>query len=189
MPARMTPLATGIPPVNLDQGAPVPGGFVLQLANELAPADIVNGFRQCRMLDHRLHMQALHANRLVLTDDAGREFVQEIAATISNAGVNTGDFPARFVAVLGATLLLGQTPLRLSQLLLILSKEAGVAHLLARIQTTTSCKPDQCPTCLASGWQRRNRLFQQDADEVASGGIPADGDGGGVAPSGKGRDQ
>ncbi len=42
MPTGRAAFATGIPPVNRDQGTPVPRGFVLQLADELAPADIVN---------------------------------------------------------------------------------------------------------------------------------------------------
>ncbi len=71
MPARMTAFAAGIPPVDLDEGAPVPGGFVFQQADELAPPDIRDGFGQRWMPDHRLHVQTLHANRLVLTNDAG----------------------------------------------------------------------------------------------------------------------
>ena len=54
----------------------------IPMAHELAPADIVNGFRQRRMLHHRLHPQTLHADRLALTDQASREFVQEVSAAV-----------------------------------------------------------------------------------------------------------
>jgi hypothetical protein len=63
------------------------------------------------MLAHHLHCQTLNAHRLVLTDNAGREFVEEVGATIRNPSMKTGDFATRFVAVLRATLLLGQSPL------------------------------------------------------------------------------
>jgi hypothetical protein len=44
VPARMTALAAGIPAVNLGERAPVPIGFVFQLADELTPADIADRF-------------------------------------------------------------------------------------------------------------------------------------------------
>ena len=43
MATARAPFATGIPLVNSDQRPPVPGGFVLQLADELTPTNIVNG--------------------------------------------------------------------------------------------------------------------------------------------------
>src|SRR5215831_16387591 len=54
-PTGVAPLAAGIAAVNLAAGPPLPVGFVLHLAEELTPADIVNGLRQRRMLRHRLH--------------------------------------------------------------------------------------------------------------------------------------
>src|SRR6185312_15638204 len=105
-------LAAGIPLVNTDEGAPVPGGFVLQLAYELTPADIVNRLCQRRMLRHRLHVQTLHANRLVLTNDAGGKIVQEIGAPVGNACMDAGHLPAAFVPVLGSAFLFRETALR-----------------------------------------------------------------------------
>ena len=117
MATRAAAFAAGIPLVNRDEGTPIPGGFVLQLTDKFSPADIVDRFRQRRMLGHRLHRQALDADRLVLTDQAGREFVGEITATVSNAGMNASHFLARLVSVPGATLLLGETALGLRQFL------------------------------------------------------------------------
>src|SRR5690242_10462342 len=128
MPARMTPLTAGIPTINFDQSTPVPRSFVFQLADELPPADIVNGLRQRGVFRHRLHAQTLDADRLVLTNDAGREFVGEIAATVGNAGVNTRYLSAGLITILRAELFLAQAPLGFSQPLFIRLKEAWVAY-------------------------------------------------------------
>src|SRR5690348_7263901 len=109
MPAGKAALAAGIPLVNLDECASIPVGLVLQLANELTPTDILNGLRQRGMFDHRLHAQTFDAYRLVLTNDAGREFVQEVLATVNDTCVNTRHLHAGLVAVLGAELFLGKT--------------------------------------------------------------------------------
>src|SRR5689334_16156094 len=167
MATGMTPFRTGIPTITLDQSAPIPRRFVLQLADELAPADIVNGLCQRRMLGHRLHMQTLDANRLVLTNDAGRELVREITAPVGNSGMNTGDYTACFVAVLGTTFLLGKTPLGLRQFLFILSKVARVAHLLAAIQNDHIMQTEINAHLSRRDGQWRDVFFQQDADEVA----------------------
>src|SRR5215467_3045397 len=126
-------LATGIPLVNLDKGAPIPGRFVVQLAHELPPADIMNRFRQRRMLDHRLYPQVLDAHRLVLTHDAGRELMGEITATVGHACMDASHVATRLGAVLGTELLLGETPLRFRQLLLVDPKAAGIADLLTTV--------------------------------------------------------
>ena len=68
--ASMTGLGRGIPAVNLDKGSSVPVGFVLQLADKLAPSDITDRLCQRVVLDHILDGQALHANDLVFMDNA-----------------------------------------------------------------------------------------------------------------------
>src|SRR5215813_78632 len=113
MPADVAPLAAGIPTVHLDECAPVPVGFVFQLADELPPANFVNGLGQRRMLHHRLHAQALDADRLVLTNEAGRELVGKITASVGTLRVDLSHLASSLVAVLGAKLLPGESPLGL----------------------------------------------------------------------------
>ena len=169
----------GIPPVNFDEGAPVPDGFVLQQADKLSPANIMNRLRQCRMSGHRLHTQTLDANRLVLTYQARREFVQEVLATISNACMDTRDCAARLFAIPGTALLFSVAALRFSQALFILGKEAGIANLFARIRHNNIMQTKINAYLPCSGWERWNIFFNQETDEVAPSSIPAHSDGSG----------
>lgn len=131
MTTHRTGFAGGVPPINLDHGAPVPGGLVLQLAYKLAPADISDGFGKARMLHHVLDRQALTADRLVLTDQLGGELVLVVSSSIGNARMDPGDFAPRLLAVLRALFLAGMPPLGLRQLLLITGKIAGIVEGLA----------------------------------------------------------
>ena len=90
----------GVPLVDFHQRAPVPSGFVVQLAHELTPADVADGFGKVRVLDHILHRQTLRAYDLVFVNDARREVVLEVLPAISNTGVNAGDLGPRFAPVL-----------------------------------------------------------------------------------------
>jgi hypothetical protein len=105
MPAGRAPCAARIPRVHHNERAPIPRRLVGELAHQLPPADIVDGLRQCRMLYQRLHPQALAADRLVLTNQADGELVQEVAVTMRNARMDAGHLPARLGAILGAKLL------------------------------------------------------------------------------------
>ena len=55
-------------------------------------------------------------------------------ATVGDPGMDARDLPAGLGAVLGTKLFLGETALRLGQLLFIVGKEAGIADLLATIE-------------------------------------------------------
>lgn len=118
----------GIPLVNLDQGPSIPGGFVFQLGHKLRPAHVTDRFGKGRVLDHVLHLQTLHTDRLVFTDQASREFVREITATISDASMKTSHFLASLLSILGPLFLPGMSPLSFCQLLLILVEEVRVAY-------------------------------------------------------------
>src|SRR6266446_9978137 len=115
------PFGGWIPLVNLDQGPAIPGGFVFQLADQFAPAHVADGLGQAVILDHVLDGQTLDADHLVLVNDACRELVLIILASISNLGVDASNFETSFVPVLGAFLLLGQPTLGLRQFLLSLT--------------------------------------------------------------------
>src|SRR6266566_9106449 len=121
----------GIPLVNLHQVPAVPLRFVFQLGHKLTPPHVTDRFTQLVVLEHVLHLQALYTDRLVFTDQACRELMQEFTAAISNADVHTGDFLTGLRAILGAFLLLAVSPLRLCQFLLIFTEECGVTNSFA----------------------------------------------------------
>src|SRR5690242_12955574 len=161
MPTTGAALTARIPLVDSDERAAIPGSLVGELAHELTPADIMDGFRQGGMLDHRLHVQALDANRLVLTNDAGREFVREITATVSNASVNARNRATRLVTVLGAALFLGEAALGLCQALLILLEEARVALPFSGMKDDSVPQPQVQPHLRGDRWQWRDVFLHQ----------------------------
>src|SRR2546426_744504 len=121
------PFGRGVPLVNLDQCAPIPPSFVLQLAHQFTPTHVANGFGQAMVFDHVLDLQTLDANRLVLTDQLCRELVLIVAPSVTDTSMYSGNLTTGFVSVLGTFFLLGKTALSLCQLLLILLKELGIA--------------------------------------------------------------
>ena len=120
-------LRRGIELVDLDKGTPVPGGFVFQLADELTPSHVTNGFGKAVVFHHILDLQTLHTYDLVLTYDVCRELVLVVSPSISNALMDTRNPEACPCTVLRPLLFLGMSPLCLCQLLFILRKELGVA--------------------------------------------------------------
>ncbi len=165
-----------IPLVNLDQIPPVPLCFVLQLGHKLTPSYITDRFRERWVLDHVLHLQALDADRLVLTDQARGEFMQEVTATVSDAGMYLGNFFASLRTVLGSPFLLGVSPLRFRQLLLILVEEFGIANIFAIREYHEGLQAQISPDGSSSPRQVCNVLFYQDGHEVAVCTILGDGD-------------
>src|SRR5260370_25084361 len=170
------PFRRGIPLVNLHQVPPVPLCFVFQLGHKLTPPHVIDGFTQVVVLDHVLHVQALHTDRLVFTDQACRELMQEVTAAISDASVNTGDFLPGLRAILGAFLLLGVSPLRFCQLLLIFAQECGVPNSFASREDNERLQAQVSPVRASGWWQVGNVLFNQNRDEVAVCTVLGDGD-------------
>jgi hypothetical protein len=176
----------GIPLVNLHQVPPVPLRFVGQKGHKLIPPHVTDRFTQLVVLEHVLHLQALHTDRLVFTDQACRELMQEVTAAISDASVHTGDFLTSLRTILGALLLPGVSPLRLCQFLLICAEEGGVPNSFASREDHERLQA-QVSTDRASGrWQVGNVLFNQDRDEVALCTVLGDGDTAWLCSSGQG---
>src|SRR3989442_8932886 len=123
MPTVGTALGGWVPLVNLDQGPPIPLRFVFQLAHELPPTDVTNRLGKVVVAQHVLDGQALHANHLVLVNDARRELVLIVPSPIRNPGMETGDFAPRLFSILGVFLLLGMASLRFGQLLFVCAEE------------------------------------------------------------------
>src|SRR5262245_528231 len=68
MPAGMAAFGTGIPAVNRDQRAPVPGHLVFQLADQFTLAYLADALGQLRVADQVLDGQRLDTDRLVLVN-------------------------------------------------------------------------------------------------------------------------
>ena len=128
--AFMAGFTGGIPTIDLGEGSSVPLGFVFQLADKLTPSDITNGLGQAVVFDHVLDRQTLHADHLVFANDACAEFVLVVSPSVLDTSVNTGDFEAGFLPVLGTFLLLGMPSLGFCQSLFILGIELGIANSL-----------------------------------------------------------
>ncbi len=111
--------------LNFDQRSAIPGRFVLQLADELAPSNIMDRLGQAVVLDQVLDAQTLDANRLVLANHAARELVLVVTTPIGNPCVDAGHFAPRFLAIARALFLFAQAPLCAGQLLLVACEEFG----------------------------------------------------------------
>src|SRR5690606_15671695 len=89
--ACATALATRIPAINLDQGPSVPLGFVSELPNKFPPRRIIDVFGEGAVADHVRDSEALHHDRLVLTDQAGGELLEMVPAPVGNPGVDASN--------------------------------------------------------------------------------------------------
>src|SRR6266568_2446777 len=96
-----------VPLVNLDEVASIPLGLVFELGHEFAPSCVRDSFSEGMIFDHVFDCKCLDTDRLVLTDQTCRELMQEVTATISDAGMKTSNPSAGFGAVLRPFLLLG----------------------------------------------------------------------------------
>jgi hypothetical protein len=117
-----------------DETAAIPGELVLQLPPELVPALIEDRLVQaglgpnvfprriycaCRRLGHIPHLQVLDTHYRVVFADRGRGLVQEIAAGVGDAGVDTLDACFRLLPVAAELDLAGERLLCLAQALLV----------------------------------------------------------------------
>src|SRR4051794_12554534 len=107
-----------IPFVNLDQGAPIPGGFVLQLSDKFRPPHVTDGFSQAVVFDHILDVQTLDTYDLVFAYDLDRESMLIVSSAVGNLFVNASNLETGFVSILRALFLLCVLSLSLCQLLL-----------------------------------------------------------------------
>ncbi len=120
------PFGGGVELVNLDNGSSIPGGFVLQLPDELTPSHVGDGFSQAVVLDHVLDLQTLDAYDLVFAYDLSRELVLIVTSTIRNLLMDASDLETSLVSILRAFFLLGVPPLGSCQFLFILVEELGI---------------------------------------------------------------
>lgn len=183
--ALMTGLRRGIEAVNLDQGSPVPLGFIVQLADELAPSDIADGFCEAVVLDHVLDCQTLHADHLVFANYAGRELVLVVTPAVIDTSMHTGDFETGFVPVLGTFLLFRMPSLSLSKSLFIFGIELGIADCLASGEDHHGCNAKVKTDHVVHDWQRFNLVHDPHGHEIAICAILGDRDRAGCSVFGK----
>src|ERR1700724_3377047 len=156
-----------VPAVNLDHGSTIPCGLVFQLGHKLTPSDITDGFGKLVILPHVLDRKTFDADRLVFTNQASRELVREITATISDTGVDTSNLETSLIPVLGTLFLLGMSSLCFGKFLLIFRKEFGIANDFTIGEDDKGFQSQVSTDSVFSRWQMGNVLFYQDADEVA----------------------
>lgn len=186
MPTIETALGRGIPLVDLDKVPAIPLCFVCELGHELRPANIRDSLAQFRVFDHVLDGQALDADRLVLTDQACREFLQEVTATIGYSGVDLGNLFAGFLSVFASLLFLGVPTLSLRQFLFILGEEFGVAYGFTGGENHEVLQAEISAYGLLTGRQTLNVILYQDGDEIAISTVFRNGNGTWFAPFGQG---
>src|SRR3984893_17275179 len=164
-----------VPAVNLDHGSTIPCGLVFQLGHKLTPSDITDGVGKLVILHHVLDIKPFVACHRVFTNQASRELVREITATISDTGVDTSNLETSLIPVLGTLFLLGMSSLCFGKFLLIFHKEFGIANDFTIGEDDKGFQSQVSTDSLFSRWQMGNVLFYQDADEVAIGTIFRDG--------------
>jgi hypothetical protein len=175
MPTIGTAFRGGKPAVNLDQMAPIPRSFILQLRHELTPPNVRDRLGKRVILDHVFHRKRLHTDRLVFTDQTCRELVQKITASLSNPGMDTSHLLGRFGTVLGTFFLLGVVSLSLRQFLFVFGEVFGVAHFLASRKDHEVFQAQIRPNGLLDRFERWDILFYQDGYEIPISSVFGDG--------------
>jgi hypothetical protein len=179
---RRTRLRRWIPPVNLDQRASVPLRLVFQLTHQLAPAHIADGLGEGMVSEHVFHRQGLDAHRLVLTDDAGREFVLKITPLVSDPSMLSGYLLTCLGAVLAAPDLAREPALGTRQLLLLCSEKLRITDDLPRRKSRHRHESQIDADLLFDRGQRLYALLQNKRDKVAIRSVFRDRDTAGVSP-------
>lgn len=149
--ARVADLAAGIPLVDDRELASVPFGLVFEHGAELSPACVPDAFVQTafRLLPvvevlsrivrvrfrlaasaHVLDSQVLDDNRLVFTDDSGRELVEKVGATVLDLRVRLSRLQPGFTIVVASFLLPGEFSLRQSEFPQVFSQVSWIVDFL-----------------------------------------------------------
>src|SRR6266487_15511 len=157
-----------IPPVNLDQCATIPCGFVLQLSYKLAPSHIADRFSETMVLDHILDRQTLDADHLVLANHACRELMPKITATVSDTGMNLCHLHTSLLFILRAFFPACMPTLCMGQSLLIVSEELRIPNGLATGEHDKRLDTQVGPNATRHNRQGFHLLRQQKRDEVAT---------------------
>jgi hypothetical protein len=146
-----TPFRAGKPLVYLHQVSTIPPGFVFQLSNHLSPPGITDGTGEFPVLDHVLHRQRLNGNRLIFTNQPGRQLVQMVFSAIGNLLLDSSDPQPCFVPVTRTLLLTAQRLLRSAESFVVLIKVSGIGNLLTCTQRHQTADSSIHPHRLSHG--------------------------------------
>src|SRR5712692_3157687 len=162
-----TAFGGGVPLVNLDEVSPIPCCLVGQKGHKLTPPHITDRLSQTVVLDHVLDCQRLDADRLVFTNQACRELMQEITASISDTGVYSSYLFTGFATVLASLVLLSMSSLCFGQFLLIFMEELGVTHHFTRREDDELFQAQISTDGLLDRLKLFDVLFYQERHKVA----------------------
>jgi hypothetical protein len=180
MPAIETALRRRIELVNLDQVPSIPFSLVFQLPYEFSPADIGYSLTQLPIFHHVLHRQTFHTDRLVFTDQACRELVQEVLATVGYASMDTNHFKTSLISIPRTLLLFGIPLLCFRKFILVYMEEFRIADGLAIGEYNEGFQAEIGTDGFLSDRRSGNVLFDENANEVAVGTVLSNGDAGGI---------
>src|SRR6185312_6637460 len=113
--------------------------------------------------------------RLVFTDQASGEFVQEITASISYSGMDTSHFASGFGSIFRVFSLFRVSPLRLGQFLFVFDEKFGIADLLTSREDHEVFQSKISSNGLRCWLKMGDLLFDQDAHKVAISSVFGDG--------------
>src|SRR5439155_7748419 len=102
-------------------------GLVLQLATQLSPAAVRDGFGQPPVADHVLDREVFDRDQAVAADQVRGYAVQEVGTGVADLAVRAGDFGFGLTSVHAATLAAGHAPLVAGQV-------TGLALQMARVR-------------------------------------------------------
>ena len=184
--AYVTGFRRGVPTVNFDQRPTIPGSLIFQLTDELTPSCITDGLSQTVIFEHALDSETLDANHLVFVDDASRDLVLVVTSAIIDAGMDSGDFQACLLPVLGTFHLFRKLPLGFCQLLLVFSEIVRIANRLTAGERHHRLNAKIDANHLGDDWQSFNVVLYQNGDEVAICAVLRNGDTGRSGSFGQG---
>lgn len=122
--------------------SPVPLGLVDHHASEFTPSSISYRTRCSLGAQHPLHRQSLKTDRLVFTDQPGRELVQKIAPSIHHPRMDAGHSDGCLLPVVRSFLLSSCCTLRFCELSLLTLDVPRVLYLLSGRDSGKVKKPE-----------------------------------------------
>jgi hypothetical protein len=184
--AVMTGFRRGKEPVNLDQSASVPRGFIFELTDELTPSHIGYGHCQTVIFDHILDCQTLDTYHLVFVNNASRELMLVVTPTVIDTSMDMGYFETGLVPVPGTFFLSCVPSLCFCQTLFVFCIVARIAYGLTGREDHHRLETQIKPNLRTGDGKRLDLLLDQERDKVAICAILGDGDRTGFASFGQG---
>ena len=108
----------------------LPGGLVLELTGQLTPRGISDGLGQLVVFEHAAHIEALHADDVIVPDQLGGELVQVVLPAVGDVLMLLSQAEAGLLPVAAVLWLSGQPSLEGCEPLLRLLQILWVVELL-----------------------------------------------------------